>query len=157
MAMSEFSKAFASARKAGEKEFTFNGKRYNTKTADDISAEKKKALESDLRGKSDMIVALTKAERDAADGTSPEARKKISEAKRSAIESYKNRDIEEGMKSYGTRAGSRANSPAAPKATVSRAAPKKPYMPEEPDTGYAKGGSVRGYGAARGAKKCKII
>lgn len=33
--MSPFEKAFAAARKAGEKEFTFNGKRYNTRRADD--------------------------------------------------------------------------------------------------------------------------
>ena len=33
MATSEFGKAFAAARKAGDKEFTFNGKKYNTKLA----------------------------------------------------------------------------------------------------------------------------
>lgn len=33
--MSKFSDAFAAARKAGKKEFKFNGKSYNTKRADD--------------------------------------------------------------------------------------------------------------------------
>lgn len=35
MATSKFGKAFAAARKAGKKEFSFGGKRYNTKTRDE--------------------------------------------------------------------------------------------------------------------------
>lgn len=35
MATSKFGEAFRAARKAGEKEFTFNGKKYNTKMAPD--------------------------------------------------------------------------------------------------------------------------
>lgn len=38
MATSAFGKAFASARKAGKKEFTFNGKKYNTKTKEEAAA-----------------------------------------------------------------------------------------------------------------------
>ena len=34
MALSKFGSAFAEARKAGEKEFTFNGKKYTTEMAD---------------------------------------------------------------------------------------------------------------------------
>lgn len=34
MALSKFGSAFAEARKAGEKEFTFNGKKYTTELAD---------------------------------------------------------------------------------------------------------------------------
>lgn len=40
MATSEFGKAFAAARKAGEKEFTFNGKQYNTRLKEDTIGEK---------------------------------------------------------------------------------------------------------------------
>lgn len=36
MAMSKFGKAFAEARKAGKKNFSFGGKSYNTKRADDV-------------------------------------------------------------------------------------------------------------------------
>ena len=35
MALSEFGKAFAAARKAGDKEFTFNGKKFTTELKDD--------------------------------------------------------------------------------------------------------------------------
>ena len=35
MALSAFGKAFAEARKAGDKEFTFNGKKFSTKMASD--------------------------------------------------------------------------------------------------------------------------
>ena len=37
-----FGKAFSSARKAGKKTFTWKGKSYSTKTADDVKKEKKK-------------------------------------------------------------------------------------------------------------------
>jgi len=40
MALSEFGKAFAAARKAGDKEFTFNGKQYNTRLKEDTVGEK---------------------------------------------------------------------------------------------------------------------
>lgn len=150
MTTSEFGKAFAAARKAGEKEFSFNGKRYHTRTAEEESAAKKEKSDASMRKKSDMVVALTKAEREA---PSEENRKVVSEAKRKAVEDYGSSKMAEGMKAYGSR---NRNSPFAPKTTVSEPKPKKPYMPEEPDMGYKKGGSVRGYGAARGAKKCKM-
>lgn len=38
MATSAFGKAFASARKAGKKEFIFNGKKYHTKTKEEAAA-----------------------------------------------------------------------------------------------------------------------
>lgn len=40
MATSEFGKAFAAARKAGDKEFTFNGKQYNTRLKEETIGEK---------------------------------------------------------------------------------------------------------------------
>lgn len=41
--LSPFGSAFAAARKAGEKEFTFNGKRYHTKTKEEMMPAAKKA------------------------------------------------------------------------------------------------------------------
>lgn len=35
--MTNFEKAFAEARKAGKKEFTWNGKRFNTKLKEDVA------------------------------------------------------------------------------------------------------------------------
>lgn len=48
---SKFGAAFKSARASGKKEFSFNGKKYNTKTSDDtkktpVPADKPKASES---------------------------------------------------------------------------------------------------------------
>jgi hypothetical protein len=40
MATSEFGKAFAAARKSGEKEFTFGGKQYNTRLKEETVGEK---------------------------------------------------------------------------------------------------------------------
>jgi hypothetical protein len=156
MATSEFGKAFAAARKAGDKSFEFNGKKYTTKTAEDVSKEKKGAMEKAQRGRSDMIVALTKAEREAPKETTPLARQKIAEAKRSAVESYATAQKDEDMKGYKSRAGVRAGSPVAPKTTVSKPAAKKPYEPEKVDMSFRKGGSINGI-AKRGLTKCKTV
>lgn len=44
-----FGKAFAEARKAGKKEFTWNGKRYHTRTKEEEAARKKKATGKAVR------------------------------------------------------------------------------------------------------------
>lgn len=44
-----FGKAFAEARKAGKKEFTWNGKRYHTRTKEEEAARKKKSTSKALR------------------------------------------------------------------------------------------------------------
>lgn len=46
--MSNFDKAFASARKGGKKVFSFGGKSYNTKLASDAPAKKKSTLPSSV-------------------------------------------------------------------------------------------------------------
>lgn len=153
MATSEFGKAFAAARKAGDKTFEFNGKKYTTKTAEDVAGEKKEASNAKQRERSDMIVALTKAEREAPKETTPQAKQKIAEAKRSAVESYATAQKDEDMKAYKPRPTPGAR---APKQTVSKPAAKKPYMPEKPDMGFAKGGKINGI-AKRGLTKCKIV
>jgi hypothetical protein len=140
MATSEFGKAFAAARKSGEKSFEFNGKKYNTRTADDDAKDKKSSYESAQRGRSDMMKALTAAERNAPAETTPLARQKIAESKRKVTEEYATADRAEGMKAYKPR-----NTPGAraPKQTVSTGAAKKPYMPEAPAMGYKNGGMVK--------------
>ena len=59
MATSEFGKAFAAARKAGDKTFEFNGKKYTTKTAEDVAGEKKKATSNYSNEGRDRPVAST--------------------------------------------------------------------------------------------------
>lgn len=72
----------------------------------------------------------------------------------------------EGMKNYKPRY---TPSAAAPKTTTAPASPKKPYMPEEVDMGYKKGGKVKKMAsggmtasrradgiASRGKTKCKM-
>jgi hypothetical protein len=156
MATSEFGKAFAAARKAGDKSFEFNGKKYTTKTAEDVSKEKKGAMEKAQRGRSDIMRDLTKAERNMPAGTSELAKQKIAEAKRKATEEYATAEKAEGMKGYKSRAGVREGSPMAPKTTVSKPAAKKPYEPEKVDMSFRKGGSINGI-AKRGLTKCKTV
>ncbi len=40
MAISKFGQAFQAARKAGKKEFSFNGKKYHTKTKEEMAPKK---------------------------------------------------------------------------------------------------------------------
>lgn len=88
MATSEFGKAFAAARKGGQSSFEFNGKKYHTRTAEDDGAAKKSASDAAQRGRSDMMKALTAAERNAPAETSPLARQKIAESKARVTREY---------------------------------------------------------------------
>jgi len=109
----------------------------------------KSDLDADQRKRSDMIVALTKAEQEA---TTPLAKQKIAESKRKMLDEYANAPKAEERKNYVPRATPGAR---APKQTTGKA---KPYMPEEVDMSFRKGGSVRGAGIAqRGVRKCKMV
>jgi cell pole-organizing protein PopZ len=55
--MSKFGDAFAAARKAGKKEFTFNGKKYHTRTKEDETKRAKATAPVETSGK--MKVAKT--------------------------------------------------------------------------------------------------
>jgi hypothetical protein len=44
MATSNFGKAFAAARKSGQKTFEFNGKKYSTETRDDVVRRRNEAV-----------------------------------------------------------------------------------------------------------------
>jgi hypothetical protein len=186
MATSEFGKAFAAARKTGGKEFEFKGKKYTTKTAEDASKEKKGEMDKAQRGRSDMMVALTKAERDAPKETTPLARQKIAESKRKVTRDYETAGNDMSAKgatvrSMDTDVMRTASRTAAKEAGMSRKASaesaakakdKKTFgavnrtesnrsqreaAMRDDKASYKAGGSVRGYGAARGGKKCKIV
>jgi hypothetical protein len=156
MATSEFGKAFAAARKAGDKSFEFNGKKYTTKTAEDTAKEKKGAMDTAQRGRSDIMRDLTKVEQNMPAGTTELAKQKIAEAKRKATEEYATAGKAEDAKQYKSRAGVREGSPVAPKTTVSKPAAKKPYEPEEVNMSLRKGGSINGI-AKRGLTRCKTV
>jgi hypothetical protein len=143
MATSEFGSAFAAARKAGDKTFEFNGKKYTTETAEETGAAKKAARNSGMRKQSDMISALQSAERNASDETSPLARQKIAEAAKAARDRYANADSEESMSGYKPR-----YTPAgmAPKTTAgARPSSPTPYqsMLSEEDQGMKRGGKIK--------------
>jgi len=138
MATSDFGKAFRAAREAGDKEFEFGGKKYNTKLKEEDSAPAKKAP-TELEKKREMAAYLGNVKQTAGSGTSDLAKSKIKEASESATRSYETAQKEESTKNYKPRYTPPAS---APKTTEGATYNKKPYMPEEVDTSYKKGGSV---------------
>ena len=86
MATSAFGKAFRAAREAGEKEFEFDGKKYNTKLKDGDSVES--ARTAGQRKKGEALTALMSAERNMPEGTSDLAKQKIKEAIGNAQRNY---------------------------------------------------------------------
>jgi hypothetical protein len=145
MATSEFGKAFAAARKAGDKTFEFNGKKYTTKTAEDVAGEKKAKYESAQRGRSDMMRDLTKAERDAKTDLS---RQKIAEAKAKVTREY-GAAGEGPLKATGAKIQSMDTDMMR---TAGRTAAKEAGQKRK--ASFAKGGSIDGI-AKRGRTKCK--
>lgn len=138
MATSAFGKAFRAAREAGDKEFEFGGKKYNTKMKDEDSAPAKKAP-TELEKKREMAAYLDNAKQTAGSGTSDLAKSKIKEASESATRSLETAQKEESTKNYKPRYTPPAS---ASKTTEGATYNKKPYMPEEVDMSYKKGGSV---------------
>jgi hypothetical protein len=72
MALSEFQKAFKAARASGEKEFEFEGKKYNTKYKEEAESSVKKA-EPEVKKSGTPDLPVTKAE--ASEKTSPPEKK----------------------------------------------------------------------------------
>ena len=103
MATSEFGKAFAAARKAGDKSFEFKGKKYTTKTAEDVSKDKKSEIERSRRTDSDTMRDLTKVEQNMPAGTTELAKQKIAEAKHRATEDFATKERAEDAKKYKPR------------------------------------------------------
>jgi hypothetical protein len=153
MATSAFGKAFRAAREAGDKEFEFDGKKYNTKLKEEVSESEKKTP-TETEKKREMAAYLSNARQTAGSGTSDLAKSKIKEASESATRSLEMAQKEESMKNYKPRYTPPVS---APKTTEGATYNKKPYMPEEVDMGYKKGGSVssassRGDGIAQRGK-----
>ena len=86
MATSDFGKAFRAAREAGDKEFEFGGKKYNTKMKDEDSAKSKRTAEQSKKG--ETLTSLMSAERSMPSGTSDLAKQKIKEAVGNAQRNY---------------------------------------------------------------------
>jgi len=86
MATSDFGKAFRAAREAGDKEFEFGGKKYNTKMKDEDSAKSERTAEQ--RKKGETLTSLMSAERSMPSGTSDLAKQKIKEAVGNAQRNY---------------------------------------------------------------------
>ena len=142
MALSAFGKAFAEARKAGDKEFTFGGKKFTTAMKDE------KTVYPQVKQKD---VELTRDEM-AAQGNYDTSKKYVSRAG-----DY----VTSGKKSFDTET---ENIPPDMSAYKPRRAPKPLTEVTKPGTrtnyenedGMKKGGSVKGWGQARGARKAKI-
>ena len=165
MATSAFGKAFRAARDAGDKEFTFNGKQYNTRLAEEDAGAMKEKRDTGMRKKSDMVVALGRSLRAAGDETSDLAKAKIADAKASAERDYATADMDEAMKGYKPRYTPPGR---APKMTEGATYEPKPFKSMMPEQDYAsmpmmkKGGKVssaskRGDGIAQRGKTRGMI
>jgi hypothetical protein len=151
-----FKEAFAAARKSGDKEFTFGGKKYTTELAKSDGGKNTGVASDTMRKKSDMVSALDAATRKMPADTTPVARKNIMEARRKAMEDYDTADRAEGMKAYKSRP-----------TDIQDAKPmtKMRFQGEDYKKGgsvkkYAQGGSVSGRAdgiAKKGKTHCKMV
>ena len=76
----KFGKAFSSARKAGKKTFTWKGKSYTTKTADDVKKEKAAKPSGKTFGKAGLKKRAQKASKSRV--STPDAKEQIAEMNR---------------------------------------------------------------------------
>ena len=152
MATSAFGKAFRAARDAGDKEFTFNGKQYNTRLAEEDAGAMKEKRDAGMRKKSDMVVALGRASRSIGDETSDLAKAKIAQAKASAERDYATADMDETMKGYKPRYTQPGRAPKMTEGATYEPMPFKSMMPERDisDIGMKKGGNVASSASKRG-------
>jgi hypothetical protein len=129
MATSAFGKAFAEARKAGDKEFSFNGKLYTTAMKGEKSAPGgREPVHVDAeagmsRGRNDYVTSGKKSFDTETEPSTPD------------MSAYKPRRAPKPLTEV-TKPGTRTN--------------------YENEDGMKKGGSVKGWGKARGARKAKI-
>ena len=130
MALSPFAKAFAEARKAGDTEFSFNGKLYNTRMKGEKSAP---------GGREPVHV-------DAEAGMSRGRRDYVTSGKQS-FDTEKEPTVPD-MSQYKPRREPK------PLTEVMKPGTRTNY--ENEDIGMKKGGSVKGWGIARGARKAKM-
>jgi hypothetical protein len=141
-----FKEAFASARKSGKDQFTWNGKKYSTELAKPAA---KKPTDTRRIGPTKERAAdlppMPKAE-----APKPAPKPKTEMQRNTAANAKANRErMEEQRKAREARKSGEG------KSMFGRN--PKGKTPDEARTGFAKGGSVRGYGIARGGKKCKMV
>ena len=130
MATSAFGKAFAEARKAGDKEFSFNGKLYTTA----------------MKGESKAPGGREPVHVDAEAGMSRGRNDYVTSGKKSF--DTETEFVPPNMDNYVPRRTPK------PLTEVMKPGTRTNY--ESEDTGMKKGGSVKGWGIARGARKAKM-
>lgn len=130
MATSAFGKAFAEARKAGDKEFSFNGKLYTTA----------------MKGEKKAPGGREPVHTDAEAGMSRGRRDYVTSGKQSF--DTETESVPPDMSNYKPRREPK------PLTEVMKPGTRTNY--ENEDTGMKKGGSVKGWGMARGARKAKM-
>jgi hypothetical protein len=149
MALSKFGSAFAEARKAGEKVFTFNGKKYTTEMADDkprsvggtpVAGEYKTRAPYSDRGNAmteknavrrDLNARMKEVE-------SENQNDELIGMRNVARDKYDRQGQEETSENYKPRYTPPTQ---APKPTTSER-PAKPFRSLDPDETFKKGGSV---------------
>lgn len=132
-----FKEAFAEARAAGEKTFTWKGKQYST----EMAGAKPAAVSGRPRGESGPVSVIRQmADRAAADAMNARS---ASEAR-----AAKARESESEMRREARGKDAQRKTPRISMAGVNA----KTLLPEQR---YAKGGSVKGWGCARGARAAK--
>ena len=153
-----FKEAFARNRDAGKATFTWNGRKYTTEMAKPAvkSAPAKSAQR--VGPTKERAAGLPPMEAKAAPKPAPKAESPVrAEMKRNtASNAAANRErLEARAKANRERMESQRKARAESKPLFGRN--PKGKTPDEMAKGFAKGGSVRGYGIARGGKKCKMV
>lgn len=153
MATSKFGQAFAEARKAGQKEFEFNGKKYNTKVASEVEQPSVggKAVAGEYKARS--TPAPMAPIRTEGGKRTPMPKEPDMEIMSKSGESRRARNMME-------RAAEESNFEPDMSEYKPRYTPlmKRPAQTTDEGTTYMKkGGAVRGWGIARGARKAKIV
>jgi len=131
MATSAFGKAFAEARKAGDTEFSFNGKQYTT------------AMKGEKKAPGGREPVHTDAEAGMSRGSNPY----VTSGKKSFDTEKEPVRLETDMSNYKPRREPKALT------EVTKPGTRTNYESED---GMKKGGSVKGWGKARGARKAKM-
>ena len=143
MATSAFGKAFRAARESGDKEFTFNGKQYNTRLAEE--EPKKSKAPTEVQKKGEMASALSNATRSMGSETSDLAKAKIKEASDRAARDLDMAERDESMKGYKPRYTPPGKAPKMTEGATYETKPFKSVLPDEDYTSMPtmkKGGSV---------------
>jgi hypothetical protein len=149
-----FKEAFASARKAGKGTFTWNGRKYTTEMAKPAAKSAPAKSAQRVGPTKERAAGLPPMDTKTAPKPIPKAESPVrAEMKRNtASNAAANRErMEMQRKAREERKAKSSES----KSLFGRN--PKGKTPDEMADGFAKGGSVRGYGIARGGKKCKMV